>query len=210
MKPTERHRSLVAATAALALAAVMITACSFTSREAHFYLLTPTIAAAAQDHSTASSAGRSIGLGPVRLPAYLDRPQIVSVSGGSAVRLHDDHRWAAPLASELPQVLAENLAALLENDRVLVPPWPAGTAPDLQVSVEIIRFHALAGDVSAFLWARWTVSAAEGDASRPRSGSIRLSQPAPSLSIAGTVSAQSLLLAELSRRIAADLKAMAR
>ena len=207
MNPTERHRSSVAATAALTLAAVIITACAFTSREAHFYLLTPTIATAVQGADPASSGGRSIGLGPIRLPAYLDRPQIVSVSGGSEVQLHDDHRWAAPLASELPQVLAENLAALLGEDRVLVPPWPAGLVPDLQVSVEIIRFHAVTGEATAFLWARWTVLAAGGDKGRPQSGSFRLSQPAPSLSIAGTVAAQSRLLAELSRRIAADIAA---
>src|SRR5262245_19194049 len=45
----------------------------------------------------AGSGPVSIGVGPVIMPGYLDRTQIVTRSGPDRVKLASFHRWAEPL-----------------------------------------------------------------------------------------------------------------
>lgn len=57
----------------------------------------------------------------VRVPDYLDRPQIVSRSGANELEISDTDRWAEPLSESIPRVLAENLSHALPGARVVVP-----------------------------------------------------------------------------------------
>ena len=73
----------------------------------------------------AIGAGRDFGLGiaPVELPSYLLENRIVLRNGTSEVRYSENHRWAERLDKGLQRVLAENLAVLLDSDRVLLSAW---------------------------------------------------------------------------------------
>ena len=82
-----------------------------------------------------------IGIGPVRLPEFLDRPQIVIRAGANRVQLIEGHRWAEPLAEGIPRTLRENLAAQLGTERILYYPWNQKSGVDLQILVEILRFE---------------------------------------------------------------------
>ncbi|MFY3742586.1 PqiC family protein [Anaeromyxobacter sp. Red801] len=97
-----------------------------------------------------------LGLGPVRLPAYLDRPELVTRGEGARVDVAGDERWAAPLETLFVAALAEDLRAAVPAREVVAWPWPAGAAPEWVASVEVLRFER-APDGAGVLEARWTL-----------------------------------------------------
>jgi hypothetical protein len=144
-----KHRTPLA----LALLAAL-SACG-TTPPAHFYTLSSLRDAPAAARP-APRAEFTLGIGPVTLPRYLDRPQIVSYSSGNELRLDDMHRWAEPLEQNFTRTLTENLTFLLGSERVVPYPGRRGVTPDAQVQVEVIRFDARA-DGTVTLHARWGV-----------------------------------------------------
>jgi len=157
---------------------------------------------------SATSDAPSIGVGPVNLPEYIDRPQIVTRSPGNEIRLADFARWGAPLKDLVPRVLAENLAALLGTEKVAVFPWRTADAVDYQVVVDIIRFDADdAGNV--VLSARWSVLR-KGDKEALRSKRSEYSERAAAAGYDGLAGAESRALQNLSREIASVIQGEAR
>ena len=65
----------------------------------------------------------AIGVGPVDLPEFLDRPQIVTRKSQNQLEISEFHRWAASLPRDFSRVLAKNISTLLPTDRVAVYPW---------------------------------------------------------------------------------------
>src|SRR5262245_11281949 len=55
---------------------------------------------------TAAASGVAVGVGPVLIPSYLDRVQIVTRSASGEVDVAKYERWAEPLESGVAQVLA--------------------------------------------------------------------------------------------------------
>lgn len=114
----------------------------------------------------AAEAGRvargvAIGVGPVELPQYANRPQIVT--GNTSNELHHAAlaQWAEPLSDNFARVLAENLSLLLGTDRVSVFPWKGPTPVEYQVIVEVTRFLGEpGGEVS--LVALWSLVGKNG------------------------------------------------
>jgi len=148
----------------------------------------------------------AIGVGPVELPQYLNRSQIVTRASRSELQVAEFARWAEPLEENLARVLAENLSILLSTDRIAVYPWKRWTPIDYQVTVDVTRFDGQpGGDVS--LRARWTVLGDDGKKVLIRKQS-NFSEPAGTLEYRDLVSAQSRMIAELSRQIAAEIKAV--
>jgi len=120
------------------------------SSPARFYTLSATAAP-----STASSK-LSVAVGPVSVPAAVDRPEIVVSASANQVTLDDFNRWASPLQDNLARVVAENLVALLGTPRVTLFPQTLNTDPDYRVQIEIRNFVSAPGK-SASLDAVWTV-----------------------------------------------------
>ena len=128
--------------------AVSLAGCS--SSPSRFYTLSATATA-----STAASK-LSVAVGPVSVPAAVDRPQIVVSSSANQVSLDDFNRWASPLQDNLARVVAENLVALLGTSKVTL--FPPGLSADLdyRVTIEVRNFESMPGK-SAALDAVWTV-----------------------------------------------------
>jgi uncharacterized lipoprotein YmbA len=98
-------------------------------------------------------------VGPVTLPPYLDRLQIVTRASHTRLVLGEFDQWAASLQDIVTRTLAENLTFLIPTDRVLLHPWPRTTEPDYQVTVEVMQFDAgPSGEV--VLAARWRILSA--------------------------------------------------
>jgi uncharacterized protein len=138
----------LAALAIVSMLAALAAGCS--SSPAHFYTLSATAAP-----STASSKV-SVAVGPVSVPATVDRPEIVVSASANQVTLDDFNRWASPLQDNLARVVAENLVALLGTARVTLFPQTLNTDPDYRVQIEIRNFVSAPGN-SASLDAVWTV-----------------------------------------------------
>ena len=100
--------------------------------------------------------GVSVGVGPIELPAHLNRSQIVTRSSDYQLDLSESHQWAEPLKDSVPRVIAVNLSNMLESNRVFVVPRRQRVSLDFQVSVDVARFDGVLGE-AAVLGARWTL-----------------------------------------------------
>ena len=111
----------------------------------------------------ASENGLTIGVGPVSVPGYLERPQMVTRDGADGLEIWPYHRWAEPLDVGIAQTLADDLATRVPGERVAVFPWRGALARtiDYQVVVAVARFEGSPGR-SATLDARWRLLTRDG------------------------------------------------
>ncbi len=112
-----------------------------------------------------SPAGRernlSIGISPIYLPEYLDRPQIVTLKGTHTLHLAEFHRWAAPLDQEIGQVFAKNFIVLLQTSKIIFFPWDSSQRPQYQVDLRFYHFEGILGE-SFHAQGIWRVTEKEG------------------------------------------------
>jgi len=125
-----------------------------TSAPSRFYTLSATAT------PSAASSNLSVAVGPVSVPAAVDRPQIVVSTSPNQVTVDDFNRWAAPLQDNLARVVAENLVALLGTPRVTLFPQTLSADVDYRVQIEIRNFESAPGK-SASLDAVWSVRRAK-------------------------------------------------
>lgn len=102
-----------------------------------------------------------IGVGPVTLPRYLDRPQLVTRVDATELVVHEFARWSAPLGALVADAIGENLMNYLAAGSVRTHPWAAADRPNVSVRIAIQQFEPVAPD-SAVLRARWEVVDADG------------------------------------------------
>ena len=199
------RRRHLEAVAALALAGAL-TACVSLKRtpEARFFALRSRIAEASPVVAGPAAAPGLVGVLPVLLPAYLERPQVVTWAAPGEVRIDEFLRWAEPLDLAVGRVVGENLGTLLPSHRIIRTPWAAATPLRCRVRLELTRFgQEPGGEVQ--LAGRWVLLPRQSQRpllSRP----VELSRgPGPSggaVDPNALVEAMSELLAELSRAIA--------
>lgn len=168
-----------------------------TPDRAKFYLLTPADSAPA-----ASSLGSdfTLGLGPVKLPPYLDRPEVVTRAAPNRLELSKTDRWGESLQTSFTTVLSRDLAAQLGTHQILVFPWYSTAHIDLQVEVDVYRFET-DGKGDAQLSARWTINNPV-DKSILYSAESNLTQPSKPGDATDAAAALSRALADFSREIA--------
>jgi hypothetical protein len=149
-----------------------------------------------------------VGVGPVALPPYLDRPQLVTRSGDNRVVLADIDSWVEPLQEMFARVLADNLIVLLGTDDVLLLPQRREFALDRQIEVDVTRFDVdTAGN--AVLDARWWVYGRNGD-KLLRSGRSTITEPGEVGDYTAAAAALSRALGAMSQEIAQAIADQAR
>lgn len=200
---SKQHRPRLPWLAATTLAVATLAGCS-SSPPVTFYTLTEIPAAGA---GTRPAATYEILVGPVTLPEMLDRPQLVTRMTDTRVDVLEQQRWAAPLKSEVPRVLAANLNQLLDDASATVEPQPATGRPRLRVAVEIQRFEATPGSAVS-IEALWSIQGATG--TEPRLGYSVLREPVSGPGYDALVAAHAGAIAALSREIAAATRTMPR
>jgi uncharacterized lipoprotein YmbA len=171
------------------------------TQAARFYVLSALPDGESAVPVAAAERGLTIGVGPVMLPKYLDRPQIVTYISPYALHVAEFDRWAEPLESNFVRVLAEHLALMIPTARVVAFPWPGSTAIDYQVTVEVSDFFGQLGGESALI-ARWSLFREDGQGALVSRRS-RFSAPAGAPGYEAIVAAMSQTVADLSRDIAA-------
>lgn len=181
----------------LALATVLLAACG-TTPASRLYRVS---ASADESHRLATDR-RRIEIVAVRIPALWDRPQMVLSKSGNEVSLNEFHRWADPLRSEVPRVVARNLSSILDNPTIWLREDFSGGKPDLRVQVAIQRMEAVAGE-GLRLESTWMIRAADG--SKSRTGRSTISEPLADGSYDAIAAATNRALLALSRDVAKDL-----
>lgn len=163
-----------------------------------FFLLSPAPPAAA----ASSPVQVTVGLGPIVLPGYLDRAQMVVRLSDNQIALSEADRWAEPLADNLQRTLEENLATLLPGASFVDYPWYPAEAPDHAVAITFRRFEADANG-AVVLDATWEVKSA---GARADGRSTRIDEAAAAPDRVSAVAAQSRALARLSEEIAGAVR----
>ena len=142
--------------------------CFGRSPDSRFYVLTPVPPPGA----AAAGAGNrelAVSVGPVTLPSYLDRPQIVTRRAGGEVDVAEFDRWADILTEAVPRVLAEDVALRLGSDRVAA--YPVAPRDRYRVLIAIGRFDGSLG-TAVVLEAYWQVLNAAGEEVAARRSAI--------------------------------------
>jgi len=124
-----------------------------TDKPTRLYVLSATSAQPA----TMSPQGIGIGVGPVTLPKYLDRPQIVMGVSTNELSQANLDQWGGDLNDNITRVLATNLSNLLGTERVSLYPWQNRAPIDYQVTMDVTKFEQ-ADDGSTVLSAFWSIT----------------------------------------------------
>ena len=188
---------------------VVLSACApfgkGTSVPTKFYVLNSLYSSeAAAGDAIADLHEVSLGVGPIRLPQHLDRPQIVTRDSRNEIQVAEFSQWGEPLRVNFARVLAENLSILLATDNVAIFPWLKTTPIDYQLSMEVTRFDGSPGD-NALLRARWTIFGEDGKKMLFRKLST-FSEPTGTDDIQALLAAKSRTVEHLSREIAMAIK----
>jgi len=186
------------------LAAALVAAGAWgcgTSAPPRFYTLDSTAAA----DPTAAASDYGVLVGPVSVPASVDRPEFVVQVAPNRVELDEFNRWAGPLGDGIARAVAGDLAALLGTPDVATAPF-ANFDPTYRVTINVQRFDSLPGE-AAVVEAVWTVRPTAGG--EARSGRSVAREPVHGEGFDALAAAHSRALARLSRDIAAGLRAAA-
>lgn len=125
--------------------------CAGSGDATRLYVLSPAAPGAAATSDTA------VLVAAVRIPQYLDRPQLVTRTGGHRLQIAEFDQWAGDLREDLTRVLADNLARLLGSARVVTVPQSFKAPAAARVQVELLAFERME-DSRVRLAARWWVT----------------------------------------------------
>ncbi len=187
-----------------ALVLMVLTGCAGSSTR--FYVLTPVPVVSASTAVSPESAV-AIGLYPVRLPAYLDRPEIVTRIDANRIQLAEFDQWGEPLQDAVTRILARNLSLLLPASRVATCPQAFSGPTDYAVTVEVVQLDGTLGK-DCTLIARWAI-AGKGEKEPKATGIFTRNEPAGD-SYATLVAAASRLIGALAQDIATGITRVSR
>lgn len=146
-----------------ALLATALVACS-SSPPVRYFSLSPIDAEFRQDPDESVM----LGLGPFRMPDYLNRSQIVTRGANAEMRVDDFSRWSEPLATSMLRILSANVDNLVEGLVVVVFPYE----PFVRNQVA----YRLVGDINRFeadvngrivLEVQWGIADSDGEVVLP-------------------------------------------
>lgn len=152
---------------------------------------------------TTTAANLSLGLGPVDVPGYLDRPGIVTRVAPNRLESARNDLWAEPVVDNFKAVLAEDLRLRLPGTTIRPLPWSPSARPDLTVTVDVSRFEATASG-TAELRALWTLRETE-QRTVLASHEAQISQPIAGGGTEAAVAALGQALGALSDEISAEV-----
>jgi hypothetical protein len=167
------------------------------SAPSRFYTLNST---ATGDGSPAANC--SVVVGPVSIPALVDRPQFTVQVATNRVEVDEFNRWAEPLNDNIARVVAGDLAVLLGTSQVTAASL-ANFDPTYRVSINIQRFESVPGK-SVLVEALWAVRKSAGGAAF--SGRTIASEPVSGNGFDALAAAHSRAVAKVSGDIAAVIR----
>lgn len=158
-----------------------------------------------KDYQPVSGEALLVGMGPLRIPSYLDRTHIVTRQQGTEMVVNEFVRWAEPLDKAVHRTLATNTDSLLDSASVLA--YPTSAIADVQYRVvgNIERFEADEnGEV--VLAIQWGITDDQGTAVAHVRRSVFSRQIASPTAASTIANAMSQLLFECSEEMAAEIR----
>ena len=121
----------------LLMLSVFVVACG-TSPPVQYYSLQPVEPVLENDAENSII----VRLGPLRIPEYLKRTQIVTRTDNAGVIVDDFSRWVEPLDQAMHSVVASNLDSLLSDVIVIAYPYITAIDFDYWILGGVSRFDA--------------------------------------------------------------------
>lgn len=173
------------------------------TQPSRFYVLS-----AIEPKGIPSPDGPAILVGPVSLPRYLDRPQIVTRPSPNELTLAEYDRWGGRLDDNVARVLAQDIGVHLNTSRIALFPREQRVADAIQISIDISRFEQVGDQGGRIeLDAQWSLYPADRR-SAPTIGTSRVRTPVAGSGFAATAGAMSAALDQLAQDIAAAARKM--
>ncbi|MGB3551815.1 MAG: PqiC family protein [Candidatus Binatus sp.] len=182
----------------IALVAIVAAGCS--TAPSRFYALDSTAVA-----DGAPAAHAAVMVGPVTVPAAVDRPEFVVQVAPNRDEVDEFNRWVAPLNDAIARAVAGNLVVLLGTPDVATETL-ANFIPDYRVTIDVQRFESIQGQ-AAILEAVWNVRKMVGG--QTRSGRTVAREPVQGQGFDALAAAHSHAIAKMSAEIAAAIRAEA-
>lgn len=134
--------------ACLMLPSLLLAGCG-SSPPNNFYVLS------AHELPAPSGTAPSLGIGPINIPEYLGRKNMVYNRVDNTLQVASLDMWAEPLGAGIQRVLVLNLTGLLNTQDVSTFPWRPERAPEFGVEVNLLQLDA--NEHGALLTAEWLV-----------------------------------------------------
>jgi uncharacterized lipoprotein YmbA len=182
----------------IALVAIVAAGCS--TAPSRFYALDSTAVA---DGTPAAHA--AVMVGPVTVPAAVDRPEFVVRVAPNRDEVDEFNRWVAPLNDAIARAVAGDLVVLLGTPDVATETL-ANFIPDYRVTIDVQRFESIQGQ-AAIMEAVWNVRKTAGG--QTRSGRTVAREPVQGQGFDALAAAHSHAIAKMSGDIAAAIRAEA-
>jgi len=179
----------------------LILSCAKSSKPVEYYMLDASLGID-NNQNLNGDEGPMIGLGPIRLPEYLDRFQMVVAVSENKYKLIDDHRWAEKLDQNISLALFKTLPGQLGTDKMIRYPWPQRPGVDFQVKIDILELNVDQNGQSQLV-AQWSIKSKDETILNKRS---TYTAQASTTDIDKMVQAQSECLTKLGQEIATNLK----
>ena len=181
------------------LASLALSGC-LTSRPARFYSLSATASPGAP-----AATNVAVLVGPITIPAAVDRPQFVVQVAENRVEVDEFNRWDSPLSDSIARVIAADLSTELGTPNVAIAPL-ANFKPTYTVAIDIQRFDSIK-DQAVVIDAVWTVR--ETTSGNTRSGRTLARETLKGQDFVSIAAAHSRALATVSTDIATTIRSQA-
>ncbi len=179
------------------------------TKPSRFYVLTPVSNPEGEMAQSGGHTDISVGIGLLKFPDHLLRPQIVIQTSSNKLDYAEYDRWAESLNDNFARVMAENLSKMIPSESVYIYPWKNTSKVRYQVNFEVMRFSQ-GPDKSVTLVVFWSIFD-NATAEQLLRTKTTLSQPGPSsdpVNYGSVVEVMSRLVEELSLEVVTELKAI--
>ena len=180
---------------------IMVSACAHDTKPVEFYRLSADVGLKQSAKSIVNTKEVIVGLGPIRIPEYLNRPQIMVAISDNQYSISEEHRWAENLDQNILLALYKVLPAQLNTDHVFRYPWSQRQDINYQVSIDILDLTINPQGQSQFI-AQWSIKVKEKANIDKR---FECSLPASTTDYALMVKVQSQCLTQLGQAISKSL-----
>jgi uncharacterized lipoprotein YmbA len=197
------HVLFRAAIFSIGIISLLVSGCG-SSAPSRFYTLTSLKSAEPVQQPAGEKIKTIVRIGPVDIPDYLNRPQIVTRTSQNELSIAEFDRWGGSLKNDVSRVLIENLSSALASGHVTVVPWKQYAPGSYRVPLTISRLDVTPGG-NLYLKAQFSIIDKDGKTVNAiRESSI--SKPVNGTGYGVVVAAISDALADLSQEIAASMR----
>lgn len=149
-----------------------------------------------------------IGVGPVRIPEYLNRPQIVTKDKEGMLTFAQFDRWGESLDFALARLISANLMVMLERVNMEVYPWNIAVPVKYQVLVDVVQLESEL-DKDLVFAVQWSILDAQ-NSKMMLTKRFEFSKPIDPHNYSGLVKTLSTACASLSSEIAEAVATLAK